>query len=399
MKSMKKMWTILCWVMLVAAVAGWAGREDAYGAQVSGADEPWQNGGGISLDDYDFGEIQRFIDQAGSAGGFSISFKELIKEMLDGNFMDAFQMFVTSLKDGLFSAVSTNTKLMGQIIVLGIISAVFSNFSSVFSSNQISETGFYVTYLLLFTLLASSFFASIAIADQVLGQILGFMKALVPAYFLAVAFSGGSMTSAALYEVTLAGISILEWLCASLFLPLVRVYILLTLAGHMTKEDILSKLTELLGNMIQWGIKSMIGLVLGFHMIQGLVLPYVDSMKNTALQRVVSVIPGIGQGAGTISQIVLGSGVLIKNTMGAAAVVILLILTLIPLLQLMVLMVLYQGVAAVMQPVCDKRFVSCVYDIGKGHRLLIKIVMSALLLFIISIGVVCMSTNTVYFAG
>lgn len=396
---MRKIWTIMLWVILVITLSGSAGRRDAYGAQAGNADEPWAQGGGFSLDDYDFGEIQKYLDQAGAAGGFSISFKDLMKEMLDGNFMDAFQMFFISIKNGLFSAVSTNTTLMGQIIVLGIISAVFSNFSSVFSSNQISETGFYVTYLLLFTLLASSFFASIAIADQVLSQILGFMKALVPAYFLAVAFSGGSMTSAALYEVTLAGISILEWLCASLFLPLVRIYILLTLAGHMTKEDILSKLTELLGNLVQWGIKSMIGLVLGFHMIQGLVLPYVDSMKNTTLQRMVSVIPGIGQGAGTISQIVLGSGVLIKNTMGAASVAILLILTLIPILQLIILMVLYQAVAAVMQPVCDKRFVSCVYDIGKGHRLLIKIVMSALLLFIISIGVVCMSTNTVYFAG
>ena len=33
-------------------------------------------------------------------------------------------------------------------------------------------------------------------------------------------------------------------------------------------------------------------------------------------------IPGLGQGAGAMAQMVLGSGVLIKNTMGAAAVVV-----------------------------------------------------------------------------
>ncbi len=162
---------------------------------------------------------------------------------------------------------------MGQIIILGIIGAVFSNFSNVFTGSQISETGFFVTYLLLFTYLAASFFTSITIAGSVVNQILGFMKALMPAYFLAAAFAGGSVSAVASYEFTLFAITVAQTITGSVLLPMVKVYALLVMAGHIAKEDILSKLTDLLNDVITWSLKTMVGIVLGFHLIQGLVLP------------------------------------------------------------------------------------------------------------------------------
>ena len=135
--------------------------------------------------------------------------------------------------------------------------------------------------------------------------------------------------------------------------------------------------------------KTLVGLVLGFHMIQGMVLPYVDSMKSATVQKLIGIIPGLGQGAGAITQIVMGSGVLIKNSIGAAGVVVLLIMMIIPVLKLVVMMFLYQGVAAILQPICDKRIVSCISKTGQGHKMLLNIVLSSALLFIITIAVVC----------
>ena len=105
----------------------------------------------------------------------------------------------------------------------------------------------------------------------------------------------------------------------------------------------------------------------------------------------------MGSGANALTQVVLGSGVLIKNTMGAAAVAVLLILTLVPMAKLAVLMVLYQAAAAVMQPVCDRRVVSCVNGIAKGHKLLLKIVAASLILFILAIALTCAATNVNYY--
>ena len=83
-----------------------------------------------------------------------------------------------------------------------------------------------------------------------------------------------------------------------------------------------------------------------FTSFRGWCSPYVDSMKTGAVQKLIGIIPGVGQGASAVTQMVIGSGVLVKNTMGAAGVVVLVIITLIPMLKLVILMILYQCVAA-----------------------------------------------------
>lgn len=374
-------------------------RMTSYAAEPS-ADESSGEAAEVSLDldQYDLSEIQQYIDEQAS-NGWNLSFGDIMKDIMAGRLSDVMGQIGTSIRDALFSEIRNNGHMMGQIIILGIIGAVFTNFSNVFTGSQISETGFFVTYLLLFTYLAASFFTSISIAGSVVNQILDFMKALMPAFFLAAAFAGGSVSAVASYEFTLIAITAAQTVAVAVLLPMTKVYALLVMAGHVAKEDILSKLTELLASAISWSLKTMVGLVLGFHLIQGLVLPYVDSMKTGAVQKIISIIPGVGQGANAVTSMVIGSGVLVKNTMGAAGVVILLIITVIPMLKLVILMILYQCVAAVLQPVCDKRIVSCISDMAKGHKILLSIAASAILLFVVTIAMVCASTNVLYYTG
>ena len=351
------------------------------------------------LNDFDLAAIENFMNEESGNGSFSFTFKELIKELIKGNFSEVFHECLLTLRDSLFGEITKNGKWIGQVLILGLIGAVFANFSSIFSNSQIAETGFYVTYLLMFTFLASSFLTGISITKELLSHIIEFMRALVPTYFLSVSFAGGSITSAAGYGWMLFSISIVEWLVLRLLMPLLRIYILFVLAGHMVKEDIFSKMTDLLDSSIRWGLKTMMGVVLGFHLLQNLVTPYADALKNTSLQRFVSVIPGLGQGAAAVSQMVMGTGVLIKNSIGAGAVIILVLISAIPLLKLVILCLFYQGAAALLQPVCDKRMVACISEVGNGCRLLLSMAGAALLLFGVSLAIICTAANATYFAG
>lgn len=351
-----------------------------------------------TMDNFDFQDIQDFINEQKAETGWNLSFQEVMQDLMAGRLVQVFEKFLGAIKNTLFAEIRNGGVLMGQIIILGIFGAVFTNFSSVFNGSQISETGFFVTYLLLFTFLTASFFQSITIATEVVENILEFMKVLMPTYFLAVAFAGGSVSSVAMYEFTLWIITMAQWVIGSGLIPLVRVYMILVLAGHISKEEIISNLTELLEQIIGWGLKTLIGVVLGFHVIQGLVLPYVDAVKNSAVQKLIGLIPGIGQGASAVTQMILGSGVLIKNTMGMAAIVILLVMVAVPVMKLVILMLLYRCVAAVLEPVCDKRLVSCVTAAARGHKLLLNMVMAAALLLIITVAVVCAGTNVSYYA-
>lgn len=113
----------------------------------------------------------------------------------------------------------------------------------------------------------------------------------------------------------------------------------------------------------------------------------------------VSLIPGIGQGAAAVSQVLLGSSVLIRNTVGIGGVLVLAAVSLLPLLKLLILYLGCQGSAALLQPVSDSRVVEAVGAVAKGFYFLLAAAGSAVVLFALSIAVVCVSTNAAYFAG
>ena len=127
------------------------------------------------------------------------------------------------------------------------------------------------------------------------------------------------------------------------FLSLVRVYGLLVLGDHMMEEPCFSKLTDPIGKMVSWGLRTILGLTLGLQIVQSLVLPYADSAGKSAVMKFAEMVPGLGQATGAAARLVFGSSVLIKNSMGAAAVIILAVITLVPVVKLAVLMVMYQG--------------------------------------------------------
>ena len=350
--------------------------------------------GGEQLTDLD--DIDKYLRD--SEGTLTFSFSELVRLLMEGRGKEAGRLLLDTFREGLLGEISRGGKMVGQLLMLGLLGAVFANFSQIFSGGQMAETGFFMTYLMAFALLAASFSESAGLAGEVLSRQVNFMKVLMPAYAAAAVWAGAGMASAAWYEVAMLMIGGVQWLYLHLLLPGVRMYLLLVLADHMVKEDMLSKLTEALQSGISWGMKSLLGLVLGFQLIQGMVLPYADAVKTTGIQKLLQVIPGVGTGAGAVTKMVLGSGVLIKNTVGAAAVVVLLIISLIPIIKLAVLLLCCRGAAAVLEPVADKRLVACITSVAEGQKMLLGLVTAGFLLFAVTIALICLGTNAAYLA-
>ncbi len=380
---------------LVGLIAG-AGIAFSMASTVFAAQEA--GGRQWDLEQFDVETVDEYLGQ-NQPEGMELSFQDLVVHIGKGEFKEVAKKIGTAVKDALVSRVGAGSRLLGQVVLLGLFGALFSGFSGIFSNGQISETGFFVTYLMLFTCLSAGFFQSIQIAEKVFQHLLDFMRALLPSFFLSVAFCGGSVAGAALYETTLGMVAVFQWICLFGILPMIKIYAMLILAGKITKEDSLSKLTKLTESAVRWGLKTMAGLLLGFQLIQGMVLPSVDALGKGSLFRLLEAVPGVGQGARTVTQTVLGAGVLIKNSIGTAAVAVLAAIAALPLIQLMVLAVLYQICAALLEPVCDKRIVSCIHGISLAHQLLIRLVWTSLVLFAVTLAILCAFTNVMYFAG
>lgn len=340
--------------------------------------------------------LDNFLEETYQDSGEVVTFSELMSELLDGDAKGAGAMLVQMAKQALFQEIADGSHMAGQILALGMIGALFTGFSDIFSNGGISETGFFMTYLAAFSVMAVSFLESAVIAGSVLEKQIAFMNVLLPSYFLVVAWTGAGVTAVAWHELLLFLIAVIQWLYGNALLPLIRIYILISMSAHMVKEDMFSKMTEFLKGTVVWGTRSLLGLVLGFQLVQGMVLPYADAVKTAGTQKILQAIPGIGQGAEAVTKIVLGSAVLIKNTMGAAAALILIFLSLLPIVKLAVLLLIYRGVAAVIQPVADKRLTACVSSMADGQKMLLGLVCSGLSLFLITIALICAGTNVSY---
>ena len=57
-------------------------------------------------------------------------------------------------------------------------------------------------------------------------------------------------------------------------------------------------------------------MVTGISLFQSLITPVVDSLKNSAVEKAVSVLPGIGNAADGVLELALGSAVVIRNSVG-----------------------------------------------------------------------------------
>lgn len=356
-----------------------------------------QASGGSQMEDYDYGDIQKYLDEI--LGETEVHFTDLMQSLMSGDFSGLVQQVGELLRQGAVSGLNSSGKALRQVILTALFGALLSRFSEAFSKNGIGETGFYVTYLLLTSLLLGAFLSTKELGEELIRHMLQFMQVLIPVFFVAVAYAGGSVTALAFYQMVLLVIAAVQWLFLAILLPLIQVYVCLQLVNSLSREDFLSKAAELLETILEWSMRTLLGVVIGIHMIQGLVLPMVDSVKSAALRRAVSAIPWVGKGGEAVAQVLLGSGALIKNAIGMAALVVLVLICIIPVVKLGLIALLYQAAAAMLQPAADARLVESILAVSSGTRLVMRLVIHTLVLFMLTLAIICAVSNASYYAG
>ncbi len=325
----------------------------------------------------------------------TVSFRDLLLQLADGDMGKAAELLWILIKEQLSGGLYENQQLLFKIAALAVIGAIFTNFAMAFSKEQVAETGFYLTYTLLMTLLMSSFVMTTSIVTDVLRALTGFMKVLLPTFCLTLTLTTGNLLSGAYYELMMLAIALADWVMAAILMKLIQVYILTSLVNHISKEDYLSKLSELLAVLIQWSIRTVVGLVLGINVIQTMLLPAIDRAKSTAAYKLISAVPGVGTAMNTAAGAVIGSGVLIRNVLGMGSLIVILIICVMPVIRVCLVLLSYRVVQAIIQPVSDKRLLDGIESITQGVGMLLQVLFGCVLMFILSLAVVCNAASVI----
>ena len=155
----------------------------------------------------------------------------------------------------------------------------------------------------------------------------------------------------------------------------------------------LSKMAELLETMISWSLKTMLGAVLGIQAVRGLVAPAMDAIKRTAIGKTAGAIPAVGNAVNVVTELILTGALLVKNCLGTAAVVALLLAGAGPVIHYGILSLSYRFLAAAAQPVSDKRIVGCLGTMGEGCAMLLRIMITAEVMCILTFVILMASVG------
>ena len=341
----------------------------------------------------DYSEVQEAIDDM-LPKAVEISFKDLVQQMVLGDFKGLLENVLTYLKEQIFYELRSSKDILVQMIGIVVISAVFTNFSMAFSKTHIAETGFYLTYMLLFTLLLTSFITAVEVASGLMEHMIRFMSALVPVFCLAVTLTGNIQTGVWYHQVMVGLLTLTEWLITKGVVSLLHIYVLISMVNQLSKEDMLSKCAELIKTISLWITKTAFGVVLGLHFIQGLILPAFDSLKNGWVSRLTSAVPGVGDAMGSVFKTVIGSAVLVKNGVGTAGLIVLSMIVLLPMIKLGLMILMYMAAQAVVQPIADKRMIASIHTVSEGVTLLMKVEGMVFVLFFLSMAMMASASDT-----
>ncbi len=342
------------------------------------------------LSDLGLSELDDYLRQEDFG---QISFSELVKDLISDGLLLDFSSIGKKLKEAVLQDYTDNRTVLIQILVIAVAFSILLQMTGTIQKNYISSLGFLGIYLILMLLLCRLFLIMTAIVQGFFTKLVDFMLLLQPVFCMSMVFSTGSISAGAYYQMLLIIIYIIDMIFAKILLPAVQIYMVLQLVNNMMDEKRFTRIAGLLGDSIGWCIKILTTAVVGMNIVQGLLAPGIDGLKRSAAAGAVRIIPGVGQVMNSMSEILAGSAVLIKNSVGVAALIILTAVSFLPIIKLSVFLMLYRGCAAFMEPVADQRFCAAVAALGQAAALYLKLMFHAVLLFFLTIAIICCATT------
>ena len=317
------------------------------------------------------------VDNSLSAHGFGAEFdmSYLVDCIAGGNFNEFGNYIGKRIRDVLVMEIDNNKQLMLSLIVIVLLGSIFTRLAISYSNSSVSENGFYITYLLITSITLTAFNVSLSIITSTISRLIILIRIIVPVFMVAMNFVGHAMAATASYQLVMLAIWLVEAILLRILVPLIKFYVIISLINNLNKEEYFSKLSKLVANTVNYILKFVMYFVVGLNLVKGLIGPQMDMIGKTSVNRLIT-------------------GMVIKNSVGIAAVCLLLLLVVGPVVKLFVIRLMVKLVAVIVEPIGDKRYVEGIDTLAKGLGMMLKVVYSSVVLFVLTIAIMAFTTNS-----
>lgn len=328
-------------------------------------------------------------------GGYlpDVSGVGIVRAILDSGGLNLHGLFHGVLRY-FFSEVFDNAQLLGGILVLSVLAAVLESVQSAFERKTVSQVAYAMIFLVLMVLAIKSFTEAIGYATHAIESMNDFMLATVPLVVTLIAASGALASAAFFQPILLFAVHLISNIVFLFVFPLVFFSALLDIVSALSPRYQLTRLAGLLRTVGVATLGIALSVFLGITTVQGLGKGVADGVTlRTAKFAVSTFVPVIGKALSDAAETVASASMLVKNAVGMAGLVIVACIALFPALKILAMCLIYNGSAALMQPLGDTPMVACLGALSKSLILVFATVAAVALMFFMAICILLLSAN------
>ncbi|CVK19636.1 stage III sporulation protein AE [Sporomusa sphaeroides] len=314
---------------------------------------------------------------------------DVIKDIASKGFSIDWQAVGNKFIAYLFKELATNIHLMGKLLFLAVLCALLQNLQNSFEQSSISLLSYSVCFIFLCVIALSAFYQGLSLARETVGNIVGFMEALLP-LLLSLLAGVGALTSAALFTpLMLFVVSATSVVVKDIILPLLFLTAVLECVNYLSGKYKLSNLTSVLKQAGMMVLGLVLVVFIGIVSIQGVAGSVADGLTlRTAKYATATFIPVVGKMFADTVELVMGASLVLKNAVGIFGVLTIALLCALPVIKLISLVVVIKIAGALIQPMGDENMAKCLDAMGNNLLLVFGALLTVVLMLFLVITMI-----------
>ncbi|MGN1301560.1 MAG: hypothetical protein ACI4U9_03445, partial [Clostridia bacterium] len=223
-----------------------------------------------------------------------VDIEELLKSAISGNINT--KTLYSSILSLLGDEIASSITIIGGILAIIVIHAILKNIGENIGNNSISQVAYYVEYVLIVTLVMTSFTNVIDMVKTTITNLVGYINILIPLLLALVMTTGTTITASALQPVILGIIVFIGNGITLYVLPILLISTVLGIVSNISDKIQIGKLSKMLKSSIVWVLGFVLTMFVSILSLEGTLTSSVDGLTIKGLKTASSTfIPVVGK--------------------------------------------------------------------------------------------------------
>ena len=298
------------------------------------------------------------------------------------NFSEALSQLLRNVLLSLWPELEKGFSNCRMILASMVLAALLNGFSG-----PVKRISFLFCTMTLSVSLLDQTQSLILLASDTVQQLSSYGKLLWPTMTTALAAQGGTASSVALYIATAAFDTVLTGFISNYLVPLVYIFLVLSIGNSVSCEGALTGFLDLLKRAVTWCLKTILIIFTTYLSITGVVSGATDTVALKATKvTIASTVPLVGGILSDASEAVVVSASVMKNAAGIYGILAVLALFLEPFLSIGVPYLLLKATAALGGVFAPKEISGLIDHFSTALGMLLAMTGASCALLLISLG-------------